>query len=624
MKRIKIFFISSIISITFFNNSFALVPFYSIRSQGVDAARELAGWTQHVNLADKDEIYGSFSATPEYTKSFNSNQIAHSLLGTSTNNNSCSTTTINISGSAVANRGVNDWLADYFYLPPDFQSTIHFKPTIKNALVDLNAYIGFDRWVHGLFFRIHSPLTWSRWDLNFCETNIIAGTANYDEGYFAPKTVYRDALLPNFTAFAQGIAVTDLQSTDSTIPTFNGLHFAQITPCPQSLIRLADIQMVFGWNFLLCDDYHLGAGLRVVAPTGSRVQGVYLFEPVVGNGKHWEVGTQITGHVSLWENEEEDQAFGLYVDTNITHLFRTRQTRTFDLKNKPFSRYMLAESLGSPITNGLVGGTPPVIPNYQFLTTFKNSTGFPINGFTPVANITTQDVLVSAAVQVDLAAQLTYTNNGFAFDLGYNLWARSCEKIKSIWPTAGCQFVELQTNWAIKGDAHVYGFASAADAVSPTLTLLQPVALSATNSSATINAGTNAPATNNPNIDGAQLAFAGGTPTALQTSTTNTTQINTSIQPIFITGNDLDIISSRGLSNKIYSHFSYSWFDNPHLVPYLGVGLFAEWGQNGNDNSSCSNVCSTSSGICDNNCITSCNTATLSQWGVWMKGGLSF
>lgn len=623
MHTTKKIFISSIASITMCHSSFTLVPYYSIRSQGVDAARELAGWTQHVNLSDKDEIYGSFSATPEYTRSFDSDKIAQCLLGTSTATNSCSTKTVNISGSAVAVRGANDWLADYFYLPPDFQSTLHFDPMIENALVDINAYIGFDRWIPGLFFRVHSPLTWTRWNLHFYETNIITGTQNYDEGYFAPKTIYRDALLPNFTAYGQGIGITDLQRTDTTIPTFSGLKFAQITPCPQSIIRLADLQMVFGWNFLDCYDYHLGVGLRLVGPTGNRVEGQYLFEPIAGNGKHWEVGAQITGHISLWENEEEDQALGFYVDTNITHLFKTRQTRTFDLKNKPFSRYMLAQKLSPTIIDGLVGGTPNVTPNFQFQNVFQSSANLPINGFEPIANITTQDVLVQVAVQVDLAAQLTYINNGFAWDLGYNLWARSCEKIRSICPTAGCQFVELDQGWAIKGDAHVYGFALAADPTTPTLILNQAVPLSATQSNATINAGTNLGAPNNPNIDGAQPAFAGGTPTQLKTSTTNTTQINTSIQPILITGSDLAIVSTRGLSNKIYSHFSYSWFDNPHLVPYLGVGLFGEWGQNGND-APCSNITNNDTSSCSDDCVMACGTCSLSQWGLWVKGGLSF
>ena len=54
------------------------------------------------------------------------------------------TRSINISGSAIANRGANDWLADYFGLPRDFQSTVIFKPTISNYILDFSFYAGLD------------------------------------------------------------------------------------------------------------------------------------------------------------------------------------------------------------------------------------------------------------------------------------------------------------------------------------------------------------------------------------------------------------------------------------------------------------------------------------------------
>ena len=42
-----------------------------IRSQSVDTARELSGWTNQVNLYHKDGVHWSFAITPEYTRSFN-------------------------------------------------------------------------------------------------------------------------------------------------------------------------------------------------------------------------------------------------------------------------------------------------------------------------------------------------------------------------------------------------------------------------------------------------------------------------------------------------------------------------------------------------------------------------
>ena len=58
------------------------------------------------------------------------------------------------------------------------------------------------------------------------------------------------------------------------------------------------------------------------------------------------------GHYTvLAKVEDEESSFGFYSDGNFTHLCRTTQTRTFDLVGKPNSRYMLAEQLGTPVTN---------------------------------------------------------------------------------------------------------------------------------------------------------------------------------------------------------------------------------------------------------------------------------
>src|SRR5579872_3570196 len=98
MKQLKIFFCFLLFSIV--TNCSSVTTYYSIRPQGVDAARELAGWTQHVNIAlsddDQNPWYGTLSVTGEYAHSFNASSITNCLFGTS-----CPVT---ISGSHVQNR----------------------------------------------------------------------------------------------------------------------------------------------------------------------------------------------------------------------------------------------------------------------------------------------------------------------------------------------------------------------------------------------------------------------------------------------------------------------------------------------------------------------------------------
>jgi len=663
-----------------------VTPLFLPRSQGVDAARELSGWTQHVNLFDMDKVYGTLALTVEYARSFRADNIAQSLFGSALNCASgCNESSINISGSHTSNVGTNDLLADYFYLPTNFQSTVNFSPRIESVVADLNFYLGFDEWCNGLFFRLDLPINWTRWNLNMCETIVATGSLNYDPGYFndfnvpgsfalgiQPVGIEYSKLNTSFTQYAGGVSPAGTHGT-----TLNGLCYAKMDCGARSLTGLADLQAIFGWNFLNDEDYHLGVGLLVRAPTGNRPNAEYLFEPIVGNGHHWELGAHITSHATLWRCENEESSLGFYLDANITHLFKDKQRRTFDLTGKPLSRYMLAEKFQTPAVAPMAdaGATfaTSAAPTYQFA-----------NVITPVANLTTQDVNVSIGVQGDLAAQFTYANGGFNWDLGYNFWGRSCEKFSCITPgtasgcpasacvpcdlpSGPCPIVFAANTWGLKGDAYVYGFdfglatiapgstagapatASAALALSavPGANPPTPVPLAATESLATINNGTNFPPTGaitlgqrnpptfNSAVDAAALAFnsvSGDqlgeyTFDATETIATGANPVDTSSAPVFIAATSFDYAGTRGISNKIYTNLSYNWVECDDWVPYVGIGAFGEWGSGSSCNTGCnsSTTCPASVSTCASSCGTSsCVNAALSQWGVWIKGGVSF
>ncbi len=36
-------------------------------------------------------------------------------------------------------------------------------------MVDFFAYLGMDEWVEGMYAWIQFPVTWTKWDLGFCE-----------------------------------------------------------------------------------------------------------------------------------------------------------------------------------------------------------------------------------------------------------------------------------------------------------------------------------------------------------------------------------------------------------------------------------------------------------------------
>jgi len=620
-------------------------PYIRIRSQGTNAARALQGWTPFIHRTDCTELYQVLAVTPSYSKSNKAGRMAENLFGRVVRGSKWDVASLTIAGSGVEDRNKEcDLFADYFGLPRDYKSEILLKPRIDNFIAELDWYLGLDNFAPGLWMRVRMPITYTRWDLNYCEEIKDRGTANHQPGYFNdavtlgtedPAGTYanafgvsRSSLLKNFTDYIAHQQTPDLGRT----VIFNPLCNARFIPVRNKKRRqsnIADLHIDLGYDAWRSERYHVGFGLSVVGPTGNRPEGVYAFEPIVGNGHHWECGALFSSHVQLWHDTIAEQQLNLWINAQITHLFSTRQRRTFDLRNKPNSRYMLAQRMTRTVqdlftnsTPGDVSGSTP--PSIQFN-----------NLFTPVANLTTIDVDVSVGWQADAVIMLSYTKERTTWDAGYNIWGHSCESISRC-RTSVCAL----TNdlWALKGDAHVYGFSGTVSAPAT-----DPIALSPSQSDATISRGSNnftslntnlggidgVRPTRNPGIDdpafARKTAGADGTAQNINDRPDNLgLQTKTSQMPIIITVDDLDLIgaTTKGLSHSFFAGFCYTWPDNPtKYTPYVAVGGQAEF-------HAIDRFCTIHG---KHNCTicmrpqecSSCRFCGVSQWSVWLKVGVS-
>lgn len=657
------------------------------RSQSLNTARQLVGWDNPdwgINRKPQDEYYSSMNVVFEYTRTFRDDRLARCLFGNDIICGDCGPSII-ISGSARTDRGASDWLADNFGLPRDFKSAVTIKPRIDNFLLDFSWFLGLDNVAHGLYFRIHGPFVHTRWHLNPSEAIQNNGTVPYFQGYFGPHNA-------DYTSKTSSVDVKNLNKSfldyahgsTPTLPddiTWQSLCCSKIAPCcdePLTKNGFGELRFALGWNFLNNDqgDYHLGLGIYVGAPTGNRpgegCDGDYLFEPIIGNGKHWELGGQITAHHVWWRSEDDEASLGFFFEANIMHLFSSCQTRCFDLcANGENSRYMIAQRLASNEDAECK------------LDGYSDAQLAFANEFAPVANITQRKVEVGVKIQGDLALSLQYRTGNFAWDFGYNFWARSCEDIcikKDCAP-------KVSGTWALKGDQRVYGFIGEPTPyeypyVYPEPYMMMPpeiyvpiaapfpdadgalaaIPLAATDSKATIHSGSNLKNNVNyapvePNAPSNQYAdnkiLATGLTEYFEIEDKVVTrfidqaqegleanQLYTSNEPITIKECDFDLTGSKGLSHKIFTHLNYAWYDNADertWVPYLGVGAEVEFGKTdskccdpvvGKTTSSCNTDCKTSCSTSKTNCspcdTKCCSNCAISQWGVWIKLGTSY
>lgn len=353
--------------------------FFQPRSQSLNTAREIVDWFQYTNKFNVHRFYGTFSITPEYTRSFRSERLAQYFFATDT---------LRISGSEVENRGDLDLLADYFGLSPTFESEVRLTPLMQNYLADFSAYFGWESY----YLRIHMPIVRAQTNMYLHERIVNNGTGtDYPPGYMtenaipAPFTCFTNAIRPNNVTFGD------------VHPRLFGSFCKQ-----RSRTALSDINMALGWNMINHDYGHFGLNIWGVVPTGTRPHARCLFEPIVGNGRHWALGAGFTGHGLIWE-KDGTQEWNIVVDAHLQHLFKSRQLRSFDITGNGFaSRYILMKQFN----DGMYTRTT-----------------------LPAINATTLCADVSINLEIEGAVMFVYTCNTFEFDIGYNGWLRTHEII---------------------------------------------------------------------------------------------------------------------------------------------------------------------------------------------------
>jgi hypothetical protein len=647
MKNFKISAVALITLLCITHHAYAstvtnIIP----RSQSLNSARQMVGWNNPdwgINRKLGDEFYASMNLAFEYTRTFRNDRLSRALFGSDLVCSDCGESLI-ISGSQRNDRTPVDWLADYFGLPRDFKSVVNFSPHITNYILEFSFYVGLDQWYEGLYFRLHAPFVHTGWKLGAQEKVLSSGSVGYFQGYFGPDNIgYMneassatvDLLNSQFLNYTAGCTPS---LPDNVC--WQGLSCSQIiSECTQSqatLNGMADVRFVLGWNFLNNEEgnYHLGIGIYTAAPTGTRpgygcFVGNDLFEPIIGNGKFWELGGQITAHHIWWRSDTDESRFGFFAEIDITHLFSTNQRRCFDLTcNGPSSRYMLAQRL---------------IPNENYDPRLDGASNAGLqfaNEFAPVANLTNRIVRVGIGAQADMSFTFQYQRNNFSWDIGYNFWGRSCEKICI---AENC--TKVAGTWALKGDNRVYGFVNDLAYPDALAGMGLPVAIAATDSKASIHQGSNlrngvdytpitpqapdnmfadsaiaatATANNGTVVNGVVTLYIDQTETGYYSN-----QLYTSSDPILIQECNFNLIGSRGISNKFFTHLNWGWNDRDETnwTPYFGFGAEVEFGNNSKNCFPNANTTISCPSACDNGCCTSC---AITQWGLWLKAGTSY
>ncbi|MFC1842935.1 hypothetical protein ACFLYU_04720, partial [Candidatus Dependentiae bacterium] len=198
--------------------------------------------------------------------------------------------------------------------------------------------------------------------------------------------------------------------------------------------------------------------------------------------------------------------------------------------------------------------------------------------------------------------------------------------------TTTCNCTEKK--YAIKGDATLYG-KYGNDIIVP---------IGETQSRATIH-GPVEDAAGLILVDNGEDAYYGVNHNVIMDLVDTDTAI-TSIQPVLVNKCMLNMCKSpSAVTHKLFAHMSYAWKDaDERWLPFLGLGAEVEFAQRSkccNDccgcdcdcncdcnsccQTNCNNSCNTCNSCCNDSCCDDCcKKAGVYQWGLWLKGGVSF
>jgi hypothetical protein len=517
------------------------------------------GWEEFIHQFDVGGYYLTTGHVLGYYRSFRPERIARELFGD---------TVLRFAGSQVSNRGACELLADNFGLSAEFRGALEIHPLIENIVFDNQFFIGLDPLACGLYARFHFPIVHTRWNLRLTQTK---------ESKLCPP-------FPDCYMSDEGAPATcDILKALSGTFTFGDMqepwNFGRICDGVQTKTGLADIDVILGYDFRQSDTHHLGFYGQLVIPTGNKFTAQRVFEPMIGNARHLELGAGFSAHVVLYEHSA-DSSLALWAEGNVVHLFKNKQMRSFDFcHNGPLSRYMLLKELNK------------VEGDYFYAGKLINA-----------INFATREVEVSIAAQADISVKFAVRTPNIIADVGYNFYGRTRERLCL---TDICD----DRIFAIKGTEGVCGLEYETVGDQPPITfgpLVRKIPLNSSQADATIRSGSltdnpQPPAKVNP-TDVIVTAFSVqqgpvGAPGVIPA--------RISQPPRLVTIKDLHLASGElpaQATHKFFGYLGYDCFDLDWCYnPYLGIGGEIEW-----DARSCD------------------ERSALNQWSIFLKGGFEF
>ena len=153
--------------------------------------------------------------------------------------------------------------------------------------------------------------------------------------------------------------------------------------------------------------------IGIIIPTGNKPTSEYVFEPIIGNTKHFAVRLGIINFYQPCPDECIQKSPTFYLDFDFFYSFKNTQNRILDLIDKDWSRYMIVYT-----------------SRQDALKAFDNA-GNPAAGDKgqPGINSFTQKVIVSPGISFQSTFRMWFIKNCLKNEFGLSVYFKERERI---------------------------------------------------------------------------------------------------------------------------------------------------------------------------------------------------
>lgn len=174
--------------------------------------------------------------------------------------------------------------------------------------------------------------------------------------------------------------------------------YVKMSPGDMTSMRISQATVSLGARYMSKDDIQIMTTSGVIIPLAEQPCGGSLFEPIQGFNSHFGFDFLVHFQFPIIQKENNPSRILFFMDLHNNFLSRNHQLRTYDIKHKPFSRYML---LYDSFTNELV----------------------------PAMNALTIRSRVEPYNIVNFATGFRFAHHACYGEIGYELWAHGNERV---------------------------------------------------------------------------------------------------------------------------------------------------------------------------------------------------